>query len=174
MLTRKQKEAQVADLKDRFTRAKGLVLTDYKGLTVAEITELRDSLRKAGIEYKVVKNTLARLAAEGTPAEPARDNFTGPVGVAIGYDDPAAVAKSILEFAKKQKDKFQVTCAVVDGTFCEPTKLKAIADLPSRDVLLGMMAGTMQAPAAKLARLLSSTVTQLGYALNALREKKAA
>ena len=80
MLTKAQKQQQVADLKDRFTRAKGLVLTDYKGLSVAEITQLRDILRDAGIEYKVVKNTLARIAAEGTPAESARDNFQGSCG----------------------------------------------------------------------------------------------
>ncbi len=174
MLTKEQKQQQVADLKDRFSRAKGLVLTDYKGLTVTEITELRDILRDAGIEYKVVKNTLARIAAEGTSVEVARDQFKGPVVVAIGYDDPAAVAKNILEYAKKNKEKFQVTCAVVDGTFCEPDKLKAIADLPPRDVLLGMLAGTMQAPASKFARLLTATVVKLGYAFNALKEKKTA
>jgi large subunit ribosomal protein L10 len=150
-----------------------MVLTDYKGMTVAEITELRDSLRGAGIEYRVVKNTLARIASDGTQAESAKDSFVGPVGVALGYDDAAQVAKSVLDFAKKN-EKVTITCGVVDGTFCDEGKLKQIATLPSREVLLSMLAGAMQAPPAKLVRLLNATVVQFAHALNALKEKKAA
>jgi large subunit ribosomal protein L10 len=172
MLSRKQKAEAVETLKDKFSRAKGLVMTDYKGMTVEEITDLRVEFRKADVEYKVVKNTLARIAAEGTPAEAARDHFKGPIGLALSYTDAAQVAKSALEFSKKN-DKLKVMGGIIEGTFCEAPALKRIADLPSREVLLSMMAGTFQAPATKMARLLNATVVRFAYALGALKEKKA-
>lgn len=163
----------MASLNDKFARAKGIVLTDYKGMSVGEITELRDALRGSGVEYRVVKNTLASIAASETPVAVLKDSFSGPVGVAMGYDDAAVVTKSVLDFAKKNV-KFKVTCGVVDGAYCDLEQLKRIASLPTRDVLLSVLAGTLQAPQAKLARLLSATVTRCAYALNALREKRAA
>jgi large subunit ribosomal protein L10 len=150
-----------------------MVITEYKGMTVAEISGLREELRGSEVEYKVVKNTLARLAAEDTPVAVATDHFKGPVAVALGYDDPIRVAKSIFDFAKKNQ-KLKVTGGVVEGTFYGPEDLKALAELPPREVLLGMLAGAMQAPAAKMARLFSATVARFGYALNALKVKKAA
>jgi large subunit ribosomal protein L10 len=150
-----------------------MVLTDYKGLTVEEMTEMRNAFRASGVEYRVVKNTLARIATEKTPASAVKDNFTGPVGLAMGYDDAVAVAKSVLDYAKRN-DKLKVTCGVVDGTFYDEGQLRKVAALPSREVLLGMLAGVMQAPPAKLARLLGATVTRFAYALDALKGKKAA
>lgn len=158
-------------LKERFARAKGLVVTEYKGMTVAELGELRDALRGSAIEYKVIKNTLARLAAEETPAGAAREAFTGPVAVALGYDDAARVAKDVFEFAKKNP-KLKVTGGVVEGTFYGPAELKAIAELPPREVLLSMLAGTMQGVTSTMARLLAATVARFGYALRALGDKK--
>lgn len=149
------------------------MLTEYKGLTAGEVADLRNSLRKSGIEYRVVKNTLAAIASADTPANAARERFAGPVAVALGYDDAASVAKGVLDFAAKN-DKLKVTCGVVDGVFCDEGRLKRIATLPPREVLLGMLAGTLQAPTAKLARVLSATVARFGYALHALKEKKAA
>jgi len=140
-------------------------------MSVAEMNDFRDKLREASIEYKVIKNTLARIASEGTPAAPAKESFTGPVGVALGYDDPVSVAKAVLDFAKKN-DKVKVMSGVIEGEFLDAARLKSISQLPSREVLLSMLAGCMQAPSGKLARLLSATVTQMGYALNALRDKK--
>jgi large subunit ribosomal protein L10 len=150
-----------------------VVLTDYKGLSVAEITELRESLRKEDVEYKVVKNTLARIASEGTPAEPAREHIKGPVGIALGYNDAAQVAKSPIEFAKTN-EKFEVLGGVIDGIYFDLAALKKVAELPSREVLLSMMAGTFNAPASKMVGLLNATVARLGYALNALKDQKAA
>lgn len=172
MLSRKQKEEAVEALKDKFSRAKGLVMTEYKGMTVEEITDLRVDLRKSDVEYKVVKNTLARIASEGTPAEAARDHFKGPIGLALSYTDAAQVAKSTLEFSKKN-EKLKIMGGIIEGAFCEAAALKRIADLPSREVLLSMMAGTFQAPATKVARLLNATVARFAYALGALKEKKA-
>ncbi len=149
-----------------------MVITDYKGMTVTEMGDFRDSLRSASVEYRVIKNTLARIAAAETPAEPARDSFNGPVGIAFGYDDPVAVAKAVIGFAKKN-NKLKVTGGVIEGELCAPEKLDAISKLPPREVLLGMLAGGMQAPASKMARLLSATLTRMAYAVNALREKRA-
>jgi len=173
MLNKEQKARIVTDLKEKFEKTKGMVMTDYKGLTVAEISDLRDQLRSAGIEYKVVKNTLARIATDGTPMEAARDQFKGPVGVAMGFDDAAVVAKTVLGFSKKN-EKLKVLGGVVDGNLYDASALKTIASLPSREVLLGVLAGTMNAPASKLARLMNSTVVQFAYALGALRDKKSA
>ncbi len=149
-----------------------MVITEYKGMTVAEMNDFRNSLRNSSIEYRVIKNTLARIASEETPVAPAKDNFAGPVGIALGYDDPVSVAKAVLDYTKKN-DKLKIASGIIEGELCDGAKLKSIALLPSREVLLGTLAGCMQAPASKLARLLSATVTQMGYALNALREKRA-
>ena len=149
------------------------MLTGYKGMDVAEMTELRDSFRKAEVEYKVVKNTLARIATEGTPAEPVREHIQGPIGMAMGYSDAAQVAKSAIEFAKKN-EKFKVLGGVIEGAYCDASALMKIAELPSREVLLSIMAGTFNAPATKMAQLLTATVTKLGYALNALKDQKSA
>ncbi len=172
-LDKQQKAQAIEALKDRLARVKGLVLTGYKGMTVEEITELRESLRKDELEYKVVKNTLARIACEGTPAEPAKEYITGPIGMALGYADAAQVAKSTIEFAKKN-EKFKVLGGVIDGAYCDAATIKKIAGLPSREVLLSMMAGTFNAPATKLAGLLNATVARLGYALSSLKDQKAA
>ena len=149
------------------------MLTGYKGMDVAEMTELRESFRKAEVEYKVVKNTLARIATEGTPAELVREHIQGPIGMAMGYLDAAQVAKSAIEFARKN-EKFEVLGGVIEGAYCDESALKKIAELPSREVLLSIMAGTFNAPATKMAQLLTATVTKLGYALNALKDQKSA
>jgi large subunit ribosomal protein L10 len=163
----------VAEIHDLFERATGVVLTQYKGLTVEEMTGFRDNLRTHGVQYRVVKNTLASIAAEGTSIEVAKDYFTGPVGVAISYDDPAPLCKETLAFAK-ENETLKVMGGVIDGVFYEIDGLKKIADLPSRDVMLSMMAGTFQAPTSMMARLLQATVVKFAYAMHALKEKKEA
>jgi large subunit ribosomal protein L10 len=173
MLTREEKEKVVAEMREKFGRAKGIVVTHYKGMTVAEITDLRDTLRKQSIEYHVVKNTLARIAAEGTPMASAREAFSGPVGVAVEFEDAARLAKAVLGFAKKN-EKLVVKGGVVDGTYYDPKQLDAISKLPSREVMLGIMAGTLQAPATKMAQLLAATVARFGFAMTALRDKREA
>ena len=158
-------------LRDKFSRAKGVIFTNYKGLTVAEMMQMRRILKEAEIEYKVVKNTLARIAAEQTPVEVARDEFVGPVGLAIGYDDPVLVAKKVLEY-KKEKEDFEIRCGVIEGRLMDLEGIKAVSKLPSREVQLAMLAGAMKAPAQKMASVLQATIRKLAYALNALKEKK--
>ncbi len=169
--TRKEKAEEMELLREKFQRAKGVVFTDYKGLTVHEVSQMRRSLREAEIEYRVVKNTLARIASKDTPLEVAAEYFTGPVGLAIGYDDPVIVAKKVLEYAK-ENEKFGVRAGMVEGRLVDVDELKAVAKLPPRDVQLAMLAGAFSAPLTKMASLLQATVQQLGYALNALRAKK--
>lgn len=139
-------------------------------MTVAELTELRGLLRKSSLEYGIVKNTLAKIAAKDTDISLAADAFRGPVGIAIGYDDSVLVLKKVLEFIKTN-EKLRVKGAVIEGRFCEPSEIKAIAELPSREVLLSMLAGVLQAPLSKMARALSATVSSFGYAMEALKTK---
>jgi large subunit ribosomal protein L10 len=147
------------------------VLAEYQGLTVAEITELRASLKERGGQFKVVKNTLARIAAEGTALEGAREYFRGPVGVALGYDDPVQVVKAVVQFAE-DSEKLRPTAAVLEGRLVPVEELKRIAQLPPREVLLGMLAAAMAAPTVKLAQALQATVGQMAWALEALRQKR--
>jgi large subunit ribosomal protein L10 len=148
-----------------------VVFTDYKGMTVAELTELRRLLKKSSLDYSVVKNTLARIAAKDTGVAAAENVFKGPVGIAIGYDDPVLVVKKVLEFTKTN-EKIRVKGAVVEGRLCEPAEVKEIADLPSREVMLSILAGAFQAPLSKMARALSATVSSFAYAVQALQNKK--
>jgi len=170
-LNKDEKGQLIAELKDKFSRAKAMVFTDYKGMTVAELTELRGLLRKSSLDYSVVKNTLAKIAAGNTDFSVATDVFKGPVGIAIGYDDPVLVVRKVVEFAKKN-EKLQIKGAVVEGKLCEQKEVKEIAELPSREVLLSMLAGAFQAPASKMAGALQATVASLAYALEAVKEKK--
>lgn len=161
----------IADLKDKFSKAKAVVFTDYKGMTVAELTDLRGLLRKSSLEYSVVKNTLAKIASRDTEFSIAVDVFKGPVGIAIGYDDPVLVLKKVLDFTKTN-EKIQVRGAVIEGKLCDKNEIKEIAELPSREVLLSMMAGAFQAPLSKLAGALNATVTSFAYAMESLKNKK--
>jgi len=171
--TRAKKAGIVSDLNERFARAKGAVLAEFSGLSVEEMTSLRVTLRKSDVDFKVLKNTLARQAAEGTPSASLASGLKGQVGVALGYDDPVALAKAVLDFAKSREDRFRVRMGVIEGKPCDAAQLKAVASLPSREVLLGQMAGTFQAPVQKMAGLLMNTVTRFAYALEALKERKA-
>ncbi|MBZ0157652.1 MAG: 50S ribosomal protein L10 [Alphaproteobacteria bacterium] len=173
LITKEKKSQQITELAEKFSQSKAVVFTEYKGLTVAEIAALRGLLREVGAEYKVAKNTLIAIASKGTPVEAARDHFVGPTGIAFGFDDPVAAAKKILEYSAKN-DKFKVKSGIIDGSFFTADELKEVAKLPPKNVLLSMMAGAFQAPAAKLAGALHATVAQLAYALEAVRNKKSA
>lgn len=148
-----------------------MVFTEYKGLNVAEMAALRLALKQVGAEYKVVKNTLVRLASKGTPVEAAEKSFVGPTGIAFGPEDPVATAKKVLEFAEKN-DKLRLKSGIIEGKFCSVDDLKALSRLPTRDVLLSMLAGALQAPLGKLAGALSATVARFGHALGALKQAK--
>lgn len=171
-MARPEKEAAVAEVKDRFQRAKVVVLTDYRGLKVAEMTELRRKLREAGVEYKVIKNTLATRAAREADLAELETYLTGPTAMAFGYEDPAVPAKILATFAKEHKN-LQLKAGIFEGKALDQNQVKTLADLPSREQLLAMVAGMLQAPMRGLVTVLSGPMRNLVYGLEALRKKKA-
>ncbi|MBI9077797.1 MAG: 50S ribosomal protein L10 [Desulfatibacillum sp.] len=167
------KKKVVEDLHTRAQKAKFAVLTDFRGLNVAATNDLRISLRKASAEYQVVKNTLMALAIEGTKLEVLKDHLTGPCAVCMAYEDPVQPAKALTEFAKISKT-FEIRIGVLDGKLVDLAGLKALADLPPREVLLGQVAGTLNAIPTGLVRVLAAVPRQLLYALKAVQEQKEA
>jgi large subunit ribosomal protein L10 len=140
-------------------------------MTVAELLELRNLFRGGNLEYRVVKNTLAKIASEDTPVSVAKDSFKGPVGIAISYDDPVLTVKKILEYSKKN-DKLKVNAGVIEGTLCASDELNSVAEIPSRTVLLSMFARGLQSPLNKLAYALNATLSKFVYVLEAFKTKK--
>jgi ribosomal protein L10 len=170
-LNKTEKEQVIKDLRDDFQRAKAVIFTDYRGMTVGELSELRRLLREGNFEYKVVKNTLARIASEGTSVSLGKDSFRGPVGIAISYDDPVMTVKKVLDYSKKN-EKLKVGVGLVEGSLCAADELKAVAALPSRNVLLSMLAGGFKSPLSKLASGLNATLSKFVYVLEAIKDKK--
>ena len=169
MLTRQQKEEQVAELKDKFERATSVFVADYKGLGVAQMETLRGDLRKAEAsesEFRVAKNSVLRLASNGGPAESLQEHFSGTTSIAMSFGDPVALAKTLVDYAKDNED-FEIRSAVVDGEVLDDAGIKHLSTLPSLDELRGKIVGLLQAPAGKLARLLNEPGGQLARVVSA-------
>ncbi len=170
-LTEKKQIAQ--DLHEKLEKSVVVIVTDYKGLDVKATTDLRRKLRDAEVEYRVVKNSLLVRASKETEAALLENHFTGPSAVAMSYDDPVAPAKVLIDFAK-ENDKLQIKGGVLNGKALGVDELKALADLPSREELLGMLVYTMNAVPTKLVRTLNAIPGQFVNLLNALKEEKEA
>jgi len=171
---RKEAKAQAIEaLREKFSRARVAVLTECTGMGANEITELRRQLRAAGAELRVVKNTLAVLAAEGTPVAAAKEYFRGPLSVAIGYDDPALPAKVLRDFiAKGKRDKkMRITLGLIEGKILDPARLKAVADLPSRKVLLAQLLAGMLGPLGGLVGTMNGILSNFVGTLIAIKEQ---
>lgn len=170
--TREQKEQTVTELTTAFKASKLAVLTDYRGLNVPAISELRSNLREVGVSYTVAKNTLVKLALAA--AEKNVDDtsvFAGPVGIAFGADEVEA-ARIVYEFAKTN-DALEILGAIdEDGRVLTKEEVMALAKLPSREQLLGQVVGTIAAPLSGFVRVLNGNVSGLVYALSAIAEKK--
>lgn len=149
----------------------GAVVTEYRGLTVAEITRLRKSLREAGAEFKVVKNTLIRLAAKGTGFERLEEFFVGPTAVGFAQRDPVAMAKAIKDFAAGSP-KIRLKAGYLDGRVLSASEVEALADLPPREVLVAQLVVGLASPLRRLAQALSGPQRKMVYALNSIHEKK--
>lgn len=174
MLNIEEKGQVVSEIMEKFQKSSGVVLADYRGLTVAQVTQLRAQLRQAGVEYRVLKNTLVRRAANEVGVEGLDPYLAGPTAVAFSAD-PVAPAKVLTEFAKANKLKsFQIKAGVVEGKVIGPEGVKALADLPSREVLLTMVVRGMQAPLAGMVNVLQGPIRKMGYALEEVRKLKAA
>lgn len=174
-ITRAAKEQAVAALTDELGRIKLAVMTDYRGLTVREIEELRHELRAQGISYRVTKNTLLRLAAKASPAlkELNEKAFTGPMALAMGFDDEVAPARIIFQYAKKHDALEIVGGITADGQLLTAAQVKALATLPTREQLLGMLVGTIAAPLTGFVGVLQANVRSIINLLNALQESRA-
>lgn len=167
------KKQIVLDIKEKMERAQGMVFYDYRGLTVAEVTELRNKFREAGVEYKVLKNSMIKRAADMLEIEGLDEHLAGPTAVAFGFEDPVAPAKVLVEYTKKLK-KTEIKTGVLDRKVIGLDEINNLAELPSREQLLGMLAGTLNAPITGFARSLSGIISKVGYALNAVKEQKEA
>ncbi len=170
---RAEKVAQVAKIQELLSKAKCAVLVDFCGLTVAQDTDLRRQMRQAGVTYLVVKNTLLRIAAEQVGIEGLEPALAKNTAIAVAGEDPVAAAKVINTFAKQNKNLI-VKMGILDGKVISAAEVKALADLPPREVLLAKVLGSMNAPMSNLVGVLQGTIRQVVYALDAVRKAKEA
>ena len=172
-MARPEKVSEVETLKDRLGRARAVVLTDFRGLTVAEINQLRARLREARVEYRVVKNRLLRIAAREAGIEGLDRYLEGPTGVAFGYEDPVLPAKIIHDFIRQMR-KLETKGGVVDRRTVTPQEIRALADLPPRPVLLAQLAGSILGPLYGLMNVLTGPGRGLVVALDQIRRGREA
>jgi large subunit ribosomal protein L10 len=173
MMARPEKVAVVQEIQERISQSQGAVLADYRGLDAGQMTELRKELREAGVEFKVLKNTLTILAAQELEMNDLIPLLNGPTAIAFGYDDPVAPAKILSEFAKKSK-VLEIKGGILEGKVLDPEGVMSLADLPSREVLLSMVLRGMQAPIAGMVNVLQGNIRNVVYALEAVRKQKEA
>jgi large subunit ribosomal protein L10 len=170
-ITEKQQIAE--DLRDRFSKSAIIVLTDYKGLDVAAMNDLRRKLRAEQIEYQVVKNTLLIRASEDNDVALIKDYFKGPSAIALSYDDPVAPAKVLSQFAKEH-DKLEIKVGVMDGQVLDANAIQTLAKLPSREVLLGQLLSALNAVPTSFVRTIAEVPRSLVNVLAAIRDQKEA
>ena len=163
MPTQEKIEAVTA-LKARFDGVKTVVLTEYRGLTVQQLGDLRKQLRAVSAEYKVVKNRLARLAISSSDLEGLSPHLSGPTGIVFSKQDPVAVAKALHAFARTNQ-ALAIKAGYAEGRMLEPAGLKALADLPSREALRAQIVGAIQGPLAQIVGLLTAPQRELVYVL---------
>lgn len=174
MQKRSEKEQVIADLHERFGRAKVAIVAKPGAIDVATITDLRKKFRENKIEYKVVKNTLAKRAAKGTPAEALTEILEGPTALILGYEDPVSPAKVLQEFVSAKAERMSVRGAALDGKFIDAAGVEALSKLPGLNELRGMLAGMINRPAQMLATVISQPGVSIARVVNAHREAQAA
>jgi large subunit ribosomal protein L10 len=159
-LNRKEKGTVISDLSKRIEGGKAVVLTNYRGLNVEQLSQLRRRLREEKISYHVVKNTLMKLASKGTDLEKLNDYFEGPTAIAISYGDPALLAKILSDFVKTQPS-LEIKVGLVQGKLTPPQEVKAMATMPPREVLLAQILGGIQMPGGQVAGVILSAIRQV-------------
>lgn len=173
MLNKNEKKQLVEEIHQKFLASKIVILTDYKGLNVDKINTLRRKLKESNIEYRVVKNTLLIRASEDTSVAVIKDQFKGPTAIAMSYDDPVAPAKVLSEFAR-DNDKLEIRAGVMSGRFLDARAIKSLSLLPSREVLLSQVLSAMNGVPTGLVRALNNVPQKFLYALQAIKDQKAA
>jgi large subunit ribosomal protein L10 len=174
MKTRKQKQEDLDALAEKFKNAHSAMLVSFKKMTVAKDQELRRQLREAGVTYSVVKNTLARKAAAGTPLEPLAEEFKGVTGVALTTTDPVSLSKAIAKFTKANAEVFSFKVGLVEGKVLELKQVEAIANLPSREELISKMLFLINAQAQRLVTVIQAVPRNLVVVMDQVRAQKEA
>lgn len=169
-LSLEQKQAMVSEVSAKLANAQTLIVAEYRGLDVERVTQLRSKARKSGVYLRVLKNTLARRAVQGTPFEKLSGQMVGPLMYGIS-EDPVAGAKVLSEFAK-ENELFVIKAGAMSGSVMSAQDIKALASLPSREQLIATLLGTMQAPVAKLVRTMNEVPGKFVRTLAALKEQK--
>ena len=168
------KKKEIADaMNEKFSKAEIIIVTDYKGLDVVTMNDLRRKLRAENVEYRVVKNSLLVRASEGTDAGMIKEFFKGPTAVALSYEDPVAPAKVLTDFIKTN-DKVEIKAGAMKGRMLDVNAIKALSALPSHEILLSQFLSVMNAVPTSLVRALSDMPRQLLNVLNAIKEQKEA
>ncbi len=166
-----EKKKIIEDLHEKLSRAKVVILTDYKGLDVSSINDLRRNLRAAGIEYQVVKNTLLIRASEDTDAALIKETFKGPNAVALSFDDPVAPAKVLIKFAEGNKN-LEIKKGVMDGKVLDLNRIQMLSVLPSRELLLSQVLSAMNGVSSAFVRALNNVLERFLIVLQAIKEQK--
>ena len=174
MKSKAQKKKDLEALTEQFQKAKAAMLVGFKGMTVPKDQELRNQLREAGVSYEVVKNTLARKAAAGTPIEQAADQFKGVTAIALSQQDPVGLSKAITKFTKANPDVFSFKVGIVEGKVVELRDVEAIASLPSKEELISKLMFLVNAPAQRLATVTSAVARNLAIVVDQIRAQKEA
>ncbi len=159
-MNRKEKEQVISDLGERIKGFRAVVLTNYRGLNVEQLNRLRQRLREEKISYHVIKNTLMKLASKGTDLEKLDNYFEGPTAIAISYGDPVLLSKILSEFVKTQPS-LEIKVGLIQGKVASPEEVKALATMPSREVLFGQILGGIQGPASQLGAVLYRAIQQV-------------
>lgn len=167
---KEQKAKTIDELEEKFKTAKGCIVTNYRGLNVARITRLRRRLAQDGVEFKVVKNTLARIALDRLGLKEAHVFFEGPSAAAFAFKDPVVAAKAILDFARDNKE-LEVKGAMVEGKVIEARDVRVLSELPPREILLARVVGHAAAPLTGFVSLLQAPLRNLVYVLSQVHNK---
>ncbi len=173
MATKAFKTEKIDAIKAKIEKAQVAIITEYKGLSVEEITKLRRELQKGGGDYMVTKNTLAKIAIKGTDYEALAEKLTGPVALAFGFEDPVSPAKAVAQFIKETK-KCEIIGAVLDGKLLDAKETKALANLPSKTELYAKLLGSINSPASGIVGSINAVMSQLTRTMAAVRDQKAA
>ena len=174
MKSKAQKQKDLEALTEQFQKAKAAMLVGFKGMTVPKDQELRNQLREAGVSYEVVKNTLARKAAAGTPIEQAADQFKGVTAIALSQQDPVGLSKAITKFTKANPDVFSFKVGIVEGKVVELRDVEAIASLPSKEELISKFMFLVNAQAQRLATVTNAVARNLAIVVDQIRAQKEA
>lgn len=171
--TRKQKEADVKNLVDQMNEAKSLVLTNYQGLTVKELEEMRSKMREQGVSYKIVKNTLFEVARAKSELKSAKmEQQAGQIAVAFGMEDEVSPAKTVYDFAKGHNN-LEILAGILDGKYLAKSEVESLAKLPGKQELLAKTVGTIKAPITGFVNVLAGNLRGLVNVLNSIKDQKA-